>query len=68
MSGDENKDFRINIKVEMNNKGKDIVEKKISRSIEQGFYSNFKFLRWPISLGLRPTVNTALIPFCHTQF
>ena len=48
-SGDENKDFRINIKVEMNNKGKDIVEKKISRFIEQGFYSNFKTLRRPIS-------------------
>ena len=32
MSEDENKDFKIRTKVEMNNKGRDIVEKKISRS------------------------------------
>ena len=37
MSEDENKDFKISTKVEMNSKGKDIVEKKISRFIEQGF-------------------------------
>ena len=40
MSEDENKDFKISIKVEMNSKGRDIVE-KISRFIEQGFLSNF---------------------------
>ena len=49
MNEDENKDFKISTKVEMNNKGRDIVEKKISRFIEQGFYSNFKTLRRPIS-------------------
>ena len=43
------KSSKISSKVEMNNKGRDIVEKKISRSIEQGFYSNFKSLRWSIS-------------------
>ena len=36
-SGDENKDFKISTKVEMNSKGRDIVEKKISRFIEQEF-------------------------------
>ena len=36
-SEDENKDFKISTKVEMNSKGRDIVEKKISRFIEQGF-------------------------------
>ena len=41
------KSSKINSKVEMNSKGRDIVEKKISRSI--GFYSNFKSLRWSIS-------------------
>ena len=46
MSGDENKDFKISTKVEMNSKDRDIVEKKISRFIEHGvFYSNFKTLR-----------------------
>ena len=39
------KSSKISNKVEMNSKGRDIVEKKISRSIEQGFYSNFKSLR-----------------------
>ena len=46
---DMNKVFKISTKVEMNNKGRNIVEKKISRFIEQGFYSNFKTLRRPIS-------------------
>ena len=41
MSENENKDFKISTKVEMNNKGGDIVEKKISRFIEQGFGTNF---------------------------
>ena len=41
------KSSKISNKVEMNSKGRDIVEKKISRSI--GFYSNFKSLRWSIS-------------------
>ena len=36
-SEDENKDFKISPKVEMNSQGRDIVEKKISRFIEQGF-------------------------------
>ena len=36
-SEDENKDFKISPKVEKNNKGRDIVEKKISRFIDQGF-------------------------------
>ena len=31
---DENKDFKISTKVEINRKGRDIVEKKISRFIE----------------------------------
>ena len=39
------KSSKISSKVEMNSKGRDIVEKTISRSIEQGFYSNFKSLR-----------------------
>ena len=49
MSEDENKDFKISIKEEINIKDRYIVEKKISRFIEQGFYSNFKTLRRPIS-------------------
>ena len=36
-SEDENKDFKISSKIEMNSKGRDIVEKKISRFMEQGF-------------------------------
>ena len=36
-SEDENKDFKISTKIEMNSKGRDIVEKKITRLIEQGF-------------------------------
>ena len=36
-SEDENKEFKISTKVEMNSKGRDIVEKKISRLIEQEF-------------------------------
>ena len=31
------RDFKISTKVKMNNKDRDIVEKKISRFIEQGF-------------------------------
>ena len=34
---DENKDIKISTKVEMNSKGRDIIGKKISRFIEQGF-------------------------------
>jgi len=41
--------FKISNKVERNSKGKDIVYRKISRFIEQGFYINFKTIRWPIS-------------------
>ena len=34
------KTLKISTNVEMNNKGRDIVEKKISRFIEQGFFCN----------------------------
>ena len=46
---DKNKDFKISTKEEINIKNRYIVERKITRFIEQGFYSNFKTLRWPIS-------------------
>ena len=36
-SEDENKNYKITTKVEMNSKGRDIVEKKISRFIELRF-------------------------------
>ena len=44
-SRDENKDFKISTKEEMNSKGRDIVEKKISRFIEQGFLQQLLNLR-----------------------
>ena len=45
MSEDENKDFKISTKVEMNSKGRDIVEKKILRFIDQGFLQQLLNLR-----------------------
>jgi len=41
----ENKSFKISNKVNMINNGNDIVYRKVSRFIEQGFYSNFETLR-----------------------
>jgi hypothetical protein len=46
---DGNKSFITSTKEETNAKGRYIVEKKISRFIEQGFYSNFKTLSRPFS-------------------
>jgi hypothetical protein len=41
--------LKISIKEETNIKGRYIVEKKMSRIIEQGVYSKFKTLRRPFS-------------------
>jgi hypothetical protein len=46
---DGNKGFITSIKEETNVKSIYIVEKKMSRFLEQGFYSKFKTIRRPFS-------------------